>query len=309
MRSAFARTLAELAEQDERIVLLTGDLGFRALEPFSDRFPDRFFNVGVAEQNMMGLATGLADSGRLPFVYSIATFASLRGYEQFRNGPVLHGLPVRVVGVGGGFEYGPAGPSHHGLEDVGVMRLLPGLVVLAPADPPQAETVLRRTWDLDAPIYYRIGKNDDAVVPGLDGRFDLDRCERVREGTDLLFLSMGAVATHAVSAAGALAAEGVSSAVDVVSVLHPAPVEDLVRRLSGFRSVVSVEAHAVNGALGSLVAETIAERGLACRLLRCGVREPADGRSGSEGYYLARHGLSSEALASAAKRALELAHR
>src|SRR5919107_1896887 len=104
MRAAFAATLTELAERDERILLLTGDLGFMALEPFSRRFPDRFFNVGVAEQNMVGLATGLAEAGFIPFVYSIVTFASLRPYEFIRNGPILHQLPVRIVGIGGGFE-------------------------------------------------------------------------------------------------------------------------------------------------------------------------------------------------------------
>src|SRR3972149_3095847 len=111
MRIAFTKTLAELAEQDPRILLLTGDLGYMALEPFSERFPDRFFNVGVAEQNMVGLATGLAEAGFIPFLYSIVTFASLRPYEFIRNGPILHRLPVRIAGVGGGFEYGHNGPT------------------------------------------------------------------------------------------------------------------------------------------------------------------------------------------------------
>src|SRR5262245_66613485 len=133
MRRAFVQTLTEIADRDSRILLLTGDLGYMALEPFAEKFPSRFFNVGVAEQNMIGLATGLAEAGFLPFVYSIVTFAALRPYEFIRNGPVLHRLPVRVVGVGGGFEYGTAGPTHHGIEDVGVMRLQPGLPVVAPA--------------------------------------------------------------------------------------------------------------------------------------------------------------------------------
>src|SRR5215216_1545015 len=134
MRGAFTKAVIELAQRDPRIVLLTGDLGYMALEPFADTFPDRFFNVGVAEQNMIGLATGLAEAGMIPFAYSIATFASLRAYEFIRNGPVLHDLPVRVVGVGGGFEYGPSGPTHFALEDLGVTRLQPGLRVVAPAD-------------------------------------------------------------------------------------------------------------------------------------------------------------------------------
>src|SRR5256712_11111775 len=127
MRRAFVNTLVELAERDPRILLLTGDLGYVALEPFAERFPDRFFNVGVAEQNMVGLATGLAEAGFTPFVYSIATFASMRPYEFIRNGPVLHELPVRIVGMGGGLDYGPNGMTHYALEDVALMRAQPEL--------------------------------------------------------------------------------------------------------------------------------------------------------------------------------------
>src|SRR5262245_7993199 len=130
----FVKTLVELAERDPRVMLLTGDLGFMALEPLFNRFADRCFNVGVAEQNMIGLATGLAEAGFLPFAYSIVTFATLRPYEFIRNGPILHQLPVRIVGMGGGFDYGAAGPTHHGLDDVGVLRVQPGMTIIAPAD-------------------------------------------------------------------------------------------------------------------------------------------------------------------------------
>src|SRR5689334_9912455 len=160
-----------------------------ALEPFADRFPDRFINVGVAEQNMVGLATGLAEAGFLPFLYSIVTFASLRPYEFIRNGPVLHHLPVRIAGVGGGFEYGSAGPTHHGLEDVGIMRIQPGLTVIAPADYRQTRTALLATWDLPGPVYYRLGKDDRTVVPGLEGQFELGRAQVIREGNDLLIVA------------------------------------------------------------------------------------------------------------------------
>jgi transketolase len=142
MRAVFVEKLTELATQDQRIVLLTGDLGFMALEPFREAHPDRFFNVGVAEQNLMGVATGLADAGFTPYCYSIATFASLRGFEFFRNGAVWHNLPVRLVGMGGGFEYGSAGMTHHALEDIGVMRTLPRVTILAPADAGQTDPVV-----------------------------------------------------------------------------------------------------------------------------------------------------------------------
>ena len=115
MRRALVQTLTELAASDRRVILLTADLGYSVLEPFAQRFPDRFINVGVAEQNMVGVATGLAESGFIPFVYSIAPFASLRPYEFIRNGPVLHGLPVRILGIGGGFDYEASGPTHYAL--------------------------------------------------------------------------------------------------------------------------------------------------------------------------------------------------
>ena len=141
MRGTFVNTLCDIARQDERIVLLTGDLGFTVLEPFREAHPKRFYNVGVAEQNMVGLATGLAESGLIPFCYSIGTFASLRPFEFIRNGPVLHHLPVRIVGLGAGFEYGTAGTTHFSLEDIGVLRTQPGLDIIAPADFEQ-----RRCW-------------------------------------------------------------------------------------------------------------------------------------------------------------------
>src|SRR5436853_680652 len=213
MRRAFVNTLVELAERDPRILLLTGDLGFRALEPFRDRFPERFFNVGVAEQNVVGLATGLAEAGFIPFVYSIATFATLRPYEFIRNGPILHHLPVRIIGVGGGFDYGSAGPTHYGLEDLGVMRIQPGIGVVCPADHEQAAAALAATWDLPGPLYYRIGKDEKNCVPGLGGRFRLGAADQVREGTDLLVVACGAIACQAVAAAAALAAEGVECSV------------------------------------------------------------------------------------------------
>lgn len=306
MRGAFARTLTELAANDSRILLLTGDLGYMALEPFSENFPDRFFNVGVAEQNMVGLATGLAEAGFIPFIYSIVTFATLRAYEFIRNGPILHGLPVRIVGIGGGFEYGHAGPTHYGLEDVGVMRIQPGLTVVAPADHEQAETALRATWDLPGPVYYRLGKDDKTIVPGLRGRFSLARAEVIGEGGDLIIISMGSVSSEVVLAAEALAAQGINCTVMIVASLSPAPIDDLLKSLSRFNVAMTVEAHYVSGGLGSLVCETVAEHNLDCRVVRCGVSRKPDGVVGSQQFLHHVHGLTSEALVKSALEALQV---
>lgn len=296
MRTAFVQTIVELARQDSRILLLTADLGYMALEPFAETFPDRFFNVGVAEQNMVGVATGLADAGYIPFVYSIATFASLRTYEFIRNGPVLHHLPVRIVGVGGGFEYGPAGPTHHGLEDAGVMRMQPGLTVISPADHQQTRSAIEATWSLPGPIYYRLGKDDKTIVPGLDGKFELGRAQTIRQGDDMLIIAMGSVASEAAAAAADLEEQGIACTVVVVASLNPAPLDDLAKVLGEFSMAVTVEAHYVVGGLGSLVSEVVAENGLGCQVVRCGVWTAADGTSGSQDYMHRLHGLSREAL-------------
>jgi transketolase len=306
MRGIFIRTLTELAGQDPRILLLTGDLGYMAIEPFAERFPDRFINVGVAEQNMVGVATGLAEAGFIPYLYSIATFAALRPYEFIRNGPILHQLPVRIVGVGGGFEYGHAGSTHHALEDVALMRAQPGLTVVAPADYQQARNAVLKTWDLPGPIYYRIGKDDRTTVPGLDGRFELGHAQLIGTGQDLLIVTMGSIASEAASAAEALNQRGIPCTLMVVASLNPPPIDDLAKALSQFPLTLTVEAHYTTGGIGSLVSEVVAEYSLNCRVVRCGVRTTPNGLSGSQDYLHHIHGLSSQDLIETALRELRV---
>lgn len=304
MRGAFVKALVDLAERDERVLLLTGDLGFMALEPFAERFPKRFFNAGVAEQNMVGMATGLAEAGFIPFVYSIATFAALRTYEFVRNGPALHGLPVRIVGVGGGFEYGAAGPTHHALEDAGAMRMLPGLTVISPADHQQTRSAFLATHDVPGPIYFRLGKDDRTVVPALDGRFTLGKVEVLGDGRDLVIVAMGGIVSEAAAAIASLAETGISATLVVVSTLSPPPEQDLAAVLSRFPRALTVEAHSIVGGVGSLVAEVVAGGGLFCRVARCGVKPELHGLSGSQKFLEQRHGLSAAAIADAARRHL-----
>jgi transketolase len=304
MRSAFVKALTALAERDCRILLLTGDLGYMALEPFADKFPERFFNVGVAEQNMVGLATGLAESGFIPFVYSIVPFVTLRPYEFIRNGPIQHKLPVRIVGIGGGFAYGTNGLSHYGLEDVGVMRIQPGITVIAPADHQQTGAALMASWDLPGPIYYRLGKDDKTVVPGLNGRFEMGKTQRVGSGLSIVLIAMGTLAHEAAAAAEMLTSKGVASSLIIVACLNPPPEEELADTLRQFPVALTVEAHYRVGGLGSLVAEIIAERGLHCRLVRCGVTSTPGGVSGSQQFLHHANGLSREALVETALEAL-----
>lgn len=305
MRNAFLDELLALADQDPGVVLLTGDLGFMVLEPFAERFPDRFYNVGVAEQNMVGIATGLAEAGLRPFVYSIATFASLRPYEFIRNGPLLHGLPVRIVGVGGGFDYAHNGVTHHALEDIAIMRAQPRMTVIAAADPDQARAGLRTGHAVDGPVYFRIGKGG-VPVPGLDGRFGLGRLATLSAGEEVALIATGAIAAETVRAAEMLAeGHGIDASVSICASLAPAPVEDLIGVLEGVRVAVTHEAAYLNGGLGSLVSEVVAEHGLATRVVRCAVREMPSGATGSQQWLERRYGIDAESVVSAALKALE----
>jgi transketolase len=304
MRHAFVDSLVELAERDESVVLLTGDLGYSVLEPFAERHPERFFNVGVAEQNLIGLATGLASFGFKPFAYSIATFASMRAYEFVRNGPVLHDLPVRVVGVGEGFDYGPNGATHFPLEDVALMRAQPRLAVVAPADLAQARSAVLALADLPGPAYLKLGKGGRAV-PGLDGRFGLGRAELIGEGEDVALLAYGSMVAEAVDAAALLEVEGIRATVGVIASLAPPPVGDLVELLDRVPLAIALEAHYVTGGLGSLVSEVVAERSLGCRVVRQGVTDLPPGDTGSAAFLNARHGLTARAVARSAKSVLE----
>ena len=252
----------------------------------------------------MGLATGLAEAGFIPFVYSIVPFAVLRAYEFIRNGPIQHRLPVRIVGMGGGFEYGNNGLSHYGLEDIAVMRVQPAITVIAPADHEQARAALLASWDEPGPIYYRFGKDDKTVVPGLDGRFELGKLQRIGDGADLLLLAIGNVASETVAAAGALAAQDIACTVAIVATVSPAPALELAELLASFPVALTVEAHYQVGGLGSLVAEVIAEQGLPTRLVRCGVQTMPTGITGSQRYMLELFGLSKEKLVETAVSAL-----
>jgi transketolase len=287
--------LTELARTDERLVLLTGDLGFMVIEEFADTHPRRFINMGVAEANMLGVAAGLALEGYRPYCYSIATFASLRPFEQLRNGAHLHQSKVRVIAVGGGFGYGTAGITHHAVEDVAVMRTLPHMRVVVPADDRDAAAAVRALHDAQGPTYFRLAK-DSRVLDGLPGTFDEARLQVAGEG-DVMLLALGTIADEAMRAQESLAARGIHVRVAVATCLAPPPVAHLAELLGAASNVVTLEDHVLPGGLGSMAAEVIAEQGLGCRLLRLGIEETHFSTVGSEAFLRRRAGLDAETVA------------
>ncbi len=297
MRKEFIKTLVELAQKDSRIFLLTGDLGFTVIEEFQHNFPNRFFNVGVAEQNMIGIATGLAESGFIPFTYSITTFSVLRPYEFIRNGPIKHRFPVRIIGIGEGFEYGPAGTTHHSLEDVGVMRIQHGICTIIPADDQQARSALLATWNFKGPIYYRLSKNEKAGVPGLQGQFQLGKLQCIQQGSDVLMVTMGGITSEVIIASEILKANCLSPCIVILSSFNPSPMSEMREFLSRFKLAITIEAHYMSGGLGSFVCEQVAEGKIDCQVIRLGIKHIEDRPLGSQNYLNRKNGLNGKNIA------------
>lgn len=258
MRTAFIETLCELAEEDQRIWLLCGDLGYSVLERFVGRFPDRFVNCGVAEQNMTGIAAGLAMSGKVVFTYSIANFPVMRCLEQIRNDVCYHNLNVKIVAVGGGVAYGSAGYTHHALEDLAVMRSMPNMNVVAPGDPVETLLATRAIAGRDGPCYLRLGKAGEPVVHRSTPHFAIGSAIKLRDGNEVAVLSTGGTLEPVIRAAELCGRQRRSVAVYSVPWVKPLD-EKLIRELAAtIPLVITVEEARASGGLGGAVAEVIA---------------------------------------------------
>lgn len=297
MRTAFFRTLLDLAAADERINLVVGDLGFGAVEPFAERFPQRFLNAGVAEQNMTGIAAGVALSGKTVFTYSIANFPTLRCLEQIRNDVCYHNANVKVVAVGGGFTYGPLGMTHHATEDLAIMRALPGMIVVAPGDPVEVEQATRAIAAHPGPCYLRLGRTGEPVVHGGEIDFRLGRAIRVLDGADLTLISTGGLLETAIRVAERLAIEGVQARVLSMHTIKPLDAEAVLSAARETRAIVTLEEHSVIGGLGSAVAEVLAESGeFPVTFKRLGLPSVFSSHVGSQEYLRAQYGISEEGI-------------
>lgn len=260
MRTAFIEELLACAGSRPEIMLLTADLGFSVLERFRDRLPRQFLNVGVAEQNMMGVAAGLAHMGRTVFTYSIANFPTLRCFEQVRNDVCYHRLPVRVVAVGGGFTYSTQGYTHHGVEDIGVMRTLPGMTVIAPGDPHEAMLATRALCGHPGPAYLRLGKAGEPKVHASAPDFRIGKALTLCEGGDITLVSTGGMLRHTVDVAEALRTrDGVGARVLSMHTVKPLDVEAIARAAAETGAIVTVEEHNVSSGLGCAVGQALAQ--------------------------------------------------
>ena len=297
MRGAFVRALMREAAKDERITLITGDLGFGVLKPFWETYPKQFINAGIAEQGMTSMASGLARTGRTVITYSIGNFPTLRCLEQIRNDCAYHEANVKVVCVGGGFVYGSLGMSHHATEDMAIIRALPGVTVFTPGDPAEVEAVVPVMLQTPGTCYLRLGRGGEPTLHDQPiDEWQPPKALTLREGEDVALLSAGGILTQTVSAAKLLAERGVSAEVVSFPCLKPIDREKILDLARRFSLLVTVEEHTVVGGFGSAVAEVVTDEGLPTRVKRIGMPDIYSSIVGTQQYLRGVYAMDDEAI-------------
>jgi len=261
MRDAFISSLIDAAEVDQNVTLITGDLGFGVFEEFAAKFPMQFFNSGVAEQSMLSMAAGMASTGRKVFAYSIGNFSTMRCLEQIRNDICYQKNPVTVVSVGGGYAYGNLGYSHHAIEDFSIMRTLPDLKIISPADRFEVKSAISEIIKQPQPYYLRLGRNGENSIHQAKPEFENGKFTQVAEGKNGTILFTGSIGLLAIAARNELAKNSMDIGIYSVPFVNAIEHEEL-RRIAAFGNIVVLEEHYYKGGLGSEVLEVLNEYGI-----------------------------------------------
>lgn len=261
MRDAFVKTIVEIAKKNKNVELVTGDLGFGVLKPFWEQCPNQFTNAGIAEQNMTGLAAGMALSGKIVFTYSIGNFPTLRCLEQIRNDCAYHNANVKIVCVGGGFSYGSLGMSHQATEDIAIMRALPNVAVFAPGDLVEAEEITKAIVNYPGTCYLRLGRGGEKRIHDKIENFEIGKALKIKDGKDIAIFSTGAIFDEVIEAYDELVKNGISPIVYTFPTIKPIDKETIINIAKQCNFIFTVEEHNVVGGFGSAVSEVVAELG------------------------------------------------
>jgi transketolase len=300
----YGAALVDLAREREEIVCLSGDLTRQCeVDLFQDAIPERFIDAGMAEANMVSMAGALARRGHIPFVHSFGVFATRRCFDQIVNSVAYPNLPVRIVGFMPGVS-SPGGPSHQAIEDVAIMRAIPNMTVIDVADAVEIRQVVRQIADLPGPVYLRLKRGEIPVIFDDDHTMSLDRAQVLAAGSDVALIANGMMLASALAAADVLEAAGVSVAVVNAPVVKPFDTRTIAEVVEGAAAAVTAENHTIIGGLGSVVAETLAEAGLARPLRRVGLRDTFAEGSKTAPYLFRKYGLSTRDVVAAAWSAL-----
>jgi transketolase len=293
MRNAFIKAVYEQVGKDDRVYLLNADIGVFVFDDFKRDFPKRFINLGVAEANMIGVAAGLALSGKVPFVYTIAPFVTMRCLEQIRVDVCLQNLNVKIVGVGAGLAYGALGPTHHAIEDIAIMRALPNITVISPGDPWEAYEATKAAVRHEGPVYIRLAKSGEpSLVEHRHNGFQIGKGVTLREGKDATLIATGCMVKNALCVAQKLSCEGINLRVINMHTIKPIDHDIILESARDTGAIFTMEEHSVIGGLGGAVAEVLAEESTEkVQFLRIGFKDTFCEVVGSREYLLAKHGL------------------
>lgn len=299
MRNAFADELTKLGDDDGRVVMLSGDIGNRLFDKFKDKHPSRFFNCGVAEANMTGVAAGMAMNGLRPVTYTITPFVTTRCLEQIRTDVCYHEAPVTIVAVGAGLSYAGLGPTHHACEDVALLRALPNMIVICPGDAWEVRAALRAVMKQNMPAYIRMGKKGEPKVhKGVIDDFEIGKAITISEGTDVCLLSTGNMLPEVIEAGKLLEKAGKSARVVSFHTVKPLDETCLTEVLQKFKLVVTIEEHSLIGGFGSAVSEWAVDNGFDTRkLMRVGTPDKFFKESGEQEHAREMLGLSAHQIA------------
>lgn len=306
MRATFLSSLYEAGQSRDDAIFLTGDLGYKILDGIREGWGNRFYDVGVAEANMASLAAGLAIGGKTVYCYSIVPFLVMRAFEQIRVDVAAHNLKVRFIGVGGGFSYGFEGFTHFGLEDLALMRLLPNMSVVVPADPLEAARLAKLSLDWPGPLYIRLGKSGEPSIHADEPGFQIGRPIVLKSGREAVIVAIGSMVYCAIDAARQLEDDGISATVINFHTLKPLDtnfINDLAKKHD---VIVTAEEHYRMSGLGSVFAECLLEFGYKGRFCRIGIPDELDGTIGSCEFLRDHYGLNAAAIR---KSVLDMLHR
>jgi len=273
LRTAFIDTLRELARIDDRIFLLTADMGYSVFETFRDEFPDRFLNTGIAEQNTIGIAAGLAARGKIVYVYSIIPFVTMRCFEQVRLDLAYNFMNVKLVGVGAGLTYGPLGSSHHALEDIAIMRSLPDMTVLCPGDPIETRELIKRSFEYEGPVYIRLGKNGEPKIHPDETRIEIGKSITVLEGNDLALITTSNMLETGKKWVEEWKQDGVNVSLISMPSLKPFDSSTVKNLIDKEIPIITLEEHSVIGGLGSIISQVIATTGKPVKFQQIGIND------------------------------------
>lgn len=296
MRNHLINKITELAKDDKNIILITGDLGFGVLDCFQKKYPTRFINAGIAEQNMAAVAAGLALEGNTVFIYSIGNFPTLRCIEQIRNDICYHNANVKILAVGSGFAYGTLGMTHHATEDLAIMRALPNMRVFTPCDFVNAEAIAEDICKIQGPCYVRLERGGEQQVFTKDEKFVIGKLKELRKGSYIAIIAIGTVINEALKAADDLKQQNKNISVYSVYSLKPLDKQEILNIAKKHKYIITIEEHQIVGGLGSTISEIVAENGIGIKVIRLGLHDEFTSIVGNQEYLRKVYNMDTESI-------------